>query len=251
MNKIRSAFKAETGAFETRLNEAQDFFSERYKTNIVGQDFAEIISNNTLFESYVERLVEGFDPAQEDTLKTLLENTRSEILTESSTTGILPFNSLSMPVMVKLWARLSMTEAVPTEPTDTPSFTIPFMKPYIEDAEGNKFDLPEGINHTPDTVLGLLKLTPTVALTAGKVENYDLFTGLTKVRKNVDHVDRKFYVVKATIDGVEVDLKGQRLVAASDGSIFGKIKYEKSGQAAEETIIGKLDVETNSLNLLS
>ena len=78
-----------------------------------------------------------------------------------------------------------------------------------------------------------------------------MFTGLTKVRKNVDHVDRKFYVVKATIDGVEVDLKGQRLVAASDGSIFGKIKYEKSGQAAEETIIGKLDVETNSLTPVS
>lgn len=246
-----SAFKAETGAFETRLTEAQDFFSERYKTNIVGRDFEEIISNNALFENYVQRLTEGFSPVQEDNLKTLLENTRSEILTESSTTGILPFNSLSMPVMVKLWARLSLTEAVPTEPTDTPSFTIPFMKPYIEDAEGNKFELPEGINHTPEKILGLMKLTPAVTLTAGKVTDYDLFTGLTKVRRDVDHVDRKFYIVKATIDGVVVDLKGQRLVASSDGSIFGKIKYVKDTLPAEETLIGRLDVEANTLNLVS
>ena len=259
MKQIRkSAFKADTGEFETRLSEAQDFFATKYQTNIVGKDFEEIITNNELFESYVDRLTDGFDAVQEDNLRTLLENTRSEILTESTTSGVLPFNSLSMPVMVKLWARLSMTEAVPTEPTDTPSFTIPFMKPYIEDAEGHKFDLPEGINNTPEKLIDLVKLTPEVSLTGGKVDNYDLFTGITsKVRKGVDHVDRKFYVVGATIEGETVDFKHQRLVAAADGSIFGTVKYIKpSGRDNEpgteqtEKFIGHLDVENNTLTLV-
>ena len=245
-----SGFKVSTDDFTTRLNEAQNFFSERHHTNIVGADFAEILAEDNLFASYADRLTEGFEPAQEEALRTLLENTRSEILTESSTTGILPFNSLSMPIMVKLWARLSMTEAVPTEPTDTPSFTIPFMKPYIEDADGNKLDLPEGINHVPEETLGLVKLTPKVTLTDGKVTNYDLFTGVTKANKKIDHVDRKFFITKAVIDGVTVELKGQRLVAGSDGSIYGKVKYTKSGSPAEATFIGKLDVEANTLSLV-
>lgn len=252
MKTLRESTLLGGDAFSTRLSEAQDFFAEHHRTNIYGNDFQEIAVNNTLFESYVDRLTEGFDPVQADNLKVLLENTRSEILTESSTTGILPFQSLTMPIMVKLWARLSLTEAVPTEPTETPSFTIPFMKPYIEDVDGKKYELPEGINHTPEKILGLLPLKPEVTLTAGKVENYDLFTGLTdKVRKGIDHVDKIFSIVKATIDGEEVPLKGQRIKAAADGTIFGEIKYVKSSAPASETLIGKLDVEKNTLTLVS
>ena len=246
-----SMLLGDNDAFSTRLNEAQTFFSEHHRTNIIGHDFEEIIANNALFESYTEKLTEGFDPVQADSLGQLLSNTRSEILRESSITGVQPYNSLTMPIMVKLWARLSMTEAVPTEPTDTPSFTIPFMKPYIEDADGNKLELPEGINHVPENVLGLVKLTPKVTLTNGKVENYDLFTGITKIRRGIDHVDRIFYITKATIDGVAVELKGQRIKAAGDGTIYGEIKYSKASTPATETLIGKLDVEKNTLTVVS
>ena len=108
---LNETFGVRKDLFNERLNEAQDFFASQYKTNIVGKDVEDILANQTLFEAYTTQLTEGFDPQTAERLSEMMENTRSEILKESSLGGIPPYHSLAMPMLVKLWARLSMTNA--------------------------------------------------------------------------------------------------------------------------------------------
>lgn len=244
-------FDVNNDAFSERLNEANEFFADKYKTNIIGKDFETVVANDVLFNQYRDRLTEGFTPAQESAVNSLIDNSRVQILKESSISGVEPYQSLTMPIMVKLWARLSMTEAIPTEPTETPSFTIPFMEPWIKDGKGNKIKMPEGINSIPQEIIGLKELTPAITITEGKLENYDLFTGLTGIRKEVDHVDPKFSIVEATIDTVKVALKGQKIVCSPDGQLYGEIKYVKDDAAKVETLIGRVDFQKNTLTLIS
>ena len=245
-----------TDAFSERLSEANDFFSKKYHTNIIGSDFESVVSNDALFEAYAQKLTEGFEEtANGESLQEMLTNTRAEILREASMSGIQPFNSLAMPMIVKLWARLSMTNAIPTKPTKTPSFTVPFLRPYIADADGTKHYLPESINNTPETMIKLKALTPKVVLTEGKVSEYDLFTGIT-VRAGIDKVDRKFRVIEATFsdakDAKATALNGQSLIADGTGALYGEVEYTNTSDAlVKDTLMGRINLDSGTLTLVS
>ena len=244
--------------FTKVLKETDEMFYQRYNTSIVGRDIESVISEDALFENYKESLLKGFE--DHEALETMLENAREDILTESSMTGIQPFASLSMPALVKLWARLAMTEAIPTEPTNTPAFTVPFMKPYVMDKDGNKYFLPESINNVPENVVEKRTLKPLVELTNGKVDKYDLFTDLPNVR-DVDTVDRKFRVMAATWsdsvdeagDPGQVELLSSRIVLDSSERLYGEVKYatDADGGFEEDTILGKVDTANGTLTLTS
>ena len=255
---LRNNFGRKQDTFGHMLQEMQQEFSTRYNTNIIGRDIESVLTNPVLFESYVSTLSEGFEATVGEELRSLLESARNEILSENSLTGIQPFHSLAMPMLVKLWARLSMTEAIPTEPTKTPTFTVPFARPYMLDADGNKTYLPESINHAGNNGLNLRPLKKEVTLTSGKATNYDLATGLTSFKAGLDTLDRRFSVEKvfypdAKPEGVEL-VGSQAAVLDGNGNIYVAVKYPDSTAPTtihEDVLIGHVDLEKAKLTLVS
>jgi hypothetical protein len=251
-----------TDNFSKLLSETQEYFSSQFGTNIMGRDIESIFTTNSLFESYKEKLTENCDAQTADALNVMLDSVREECLLES-TGGVQPYASLTMPVLVKLWARLAMKYAIPTEPVTKPAFAVAFMKPYVFDANGDKQYLPEAINNTPETIVNKDQLTATVALTDGKVEDYNLFTGLTGANTaKGDVVDRKFSIVAAGKAAVEESgTEGQAgYVPASEAKtyktnivldinrrLYGEI-FDSEGNHVD-TIFGSVDLEKAKLTI--
>ena len=147
-----------TDGFSMRLNETQDYFSQKHQTNIIGKDFEDIISDNVLYEDYISHLTEGFQATEEAQIREMADSTREQIISESLE-GVQPYASLTMPILVKLWARLSLKYAIPTEPVTVPAFSVAFMKPYILGADGvTKHYLPEAINMQDNELAELYQL---------------------------------------------------------------------------------------------
>jgi hypothetical protein len=147
-----------TDAFSRRLNETQDYFAQRHQTNIIGKNFEDILTDNVLYEDYMNHLCEGFEATEMAQLKEMADSTRENILTESLE-GVQPYASLTMPILVKLWARLSLKYAIPTEPVTVPAFSVAFMKPYILGADGKtKHYLPECLNMYDNELAELYQL---------------------------------------------------------------------------------------------
>ncbi len=145
-------------AFSKKLNETQQYFNAKHGTNIIGKNFEDIVTDNNLYEDYISHLTEGFEATEEQQLREMADCTREQILTESLE-GIQPYASLTMPILVKLWARLSLKYAIPTEPVTVPAFSVAFMKPYILGADGKtKHYLPESINMQDNELAELYQL---------------------------------------------------------------------------------------------
>jgi hypothetical protein len=129
--------------FDAVLTEAQDYFAAQ-GVRIMGEGYKEIAGNRALFESYVEKLVDGASANSAATITQLMENTNAEILTENSLTGIQPISSLAMPVIRKLWPKFALKDAMKTQVAKTPRFTVAYTKPYMIRGE-EKVYLPYGL----------------------------------------------------------------------------------------------------------
>lgn len=250
--------------FSMNLQETDASFQREHGTSTLGGAFAGIVTNNHLFESYADSITEGFKPADKVEIMTLLENTRNELLRESTMSNISPFASLTMPILVKLWARLSMTKALPTEPIDVPAFTVSYLKPYIMGADGEKYYLPESINAPQGELTGKRHLTPEIKLTDSRLVDYDLFTGLTTAdRSRQDSVDRKFSIIGATwSDSFNKETKALGEVALTNRNIikldtsdnlYGEITYQvdATGKTETDTILGHVNLAKATITLSS
>lgn len=129
--------------FDAVLTEAQDYFAAQ-GVRIMGEGYKEIAGNRALFESYVDKLVDGASANSAATITQLMENTNAEILTENSLTGIQPISSLAMPVIRKLWPKFALKDAMKTQVAKTPRFTVAYTKPYMIRGE-QKIYLPYGL----------------------------------------------------------------------------------------------------------
>jgi hypothetical protein len=169
------------------LNEAYDYFQSQ-GLSVIGEGYKEIASNAALFESYVDQLTEGCNANDAASMAQLMANTNSNILRESSMTGIQPIASLSMPVIRKLWPKFALKDALKTEVAKTPRFVVTYTQPYMFKGEGdkigeNKFYLPKDIRadgSIRDRIPAGLKKNYTAlvekSLAAGRVEVID-FSG--------------------------------------------------------------------------
>ena len=127
------------------LTEAAGYFADQ-GYSVLNQGFAEIVSSPRLSKEYIEALTEGCNANDKAVMTTLMNNTCETILNESLG-GIMPLSSLSMPVIRKLWPRVSMKEAIKTIPATAPIFSIVYTKPYlyrIVDGVEQRKDLPRG-----------------------------------------------------------------------------------------------------------
>lgn len=174
--------------------------------NILNEGFSEVATNSHFYADYIQQLSEGLDEVAAEQFEVLAENSRREILAESTIGGITPITALSLPMLRVAFAKTAVREGLPTEPVTQPKFTVSWMKPYIMvidpvTSAQTKVYLPKAMkSHTAQ--FGLPKLNAsTVALTNGQAVNVDLLSGNPGASASVssDEIDVNFKVVNVTV----------------------------------------------------
>lgn len=229
------------------LTEANDYFGAHEGMTILGEGIKEIFTDETQFNRYVEKLTEGINDATEaENLKTLMENARVQTLLESSTSGVAPVASLTLPTLRVMWAKTGLVHVVPTEPVKSNAFSVSYNKPCIVDEEGNKHYLPEALDM--DSHLGDKKRLETEAITM-PIKEHDLLGAVGCSKATGDSVDRNFAIASATIGGVEYR------IAVKDGKLdindrlFVEVKDDK-GEVLD-IIYGNVDLWNGVMNAVS
>lgn len=245
------------------MQEAEDLFMQKHQLHIIGSDFEQILPTGSLFEEYVDSFIEGFDADTREQLESLAESMKQGILSESSISGITPYASLSMPMLVKLWARLGMKNAIPTEPVTQPAFTIPFMKPYIYDDDGHtKHYLPESINLSKtDRLSGMISLSTTsLTMTGGKVtgEAGRLLT-VEETAKGAT-LDRKFAITGIQYGTQDTEIinftpvfidANNRLYKEINDNITTTGAGDPVVTAIQDTILGSVDLANGTCEIVT
>lgn len=145
--------------YNTILKEAYSYFKEN-GINMVG-DFQDILTEDTFFKKFTGFLSQDMSADESKQVEQLCENARLGILQESVVNQISPLAGLSMPTVRKMWTKVAMKNAIPTETAKVPSFQISWMEPYLTDADGVKHALPDALKAGSAKVGGLKKLATT------------------------------------------------------------------------------------------
>jgi hypothetical protein len=88
-------------------------------------------------------MMSGVDASDVESMGQLIDNSRLVTLRENLG-GITPISSLSVPTLRKLWPRMALKNAIPTEVVKLPKFSLSYMLPYIFKF-GKRYYLPEDI----------------------------------------------------------------------------------------------------------
>ena len=216
------------------LTEAAGYFADQ-GYSVLNQGFAEIVSSPRLSKEYIEALTEGCNANDKAVMTTLMNNTCETILNESLG-GIMPLSSLSMPVIRKLWPRVSMKEAIKTIPATAPIFSIVYTKPYlyrIVDGQEQRKELPRGAfsQNGYDAELDARRIEKSVEIAnadVGKFVNVDFGA----------EIDADFEVVSLDIDADNDQKDGTPSVITKTG-IIGKKLGLNNEIIADVTVGGK------------
>jgi hypothetical protein len=130
------------------LKEAYEYFSESNIDMVSG--YSEILSEDALFNEYVNRLTKGLDADETAQIHQILENQRLVTLQESTVNQISPISGLAMPTVRKMWSKTALKNAIPTETAKVPAFTISWMSPYLRTPDGTKHQLPKAVRNQND-----------------------------------------------------------------------------------------------------
>ena len=189
--------------------------------------FNEIVGNPSLFEDYATRLTEGADAEEAEDLAQLFDNSRAIILGEASFEQVAPLQSLSMPLIRKMWARTALKNAVPTEVAKLPTFVIGYKIPYIIDSLGNKYVLPETLYNTTDRVEKPKLYADFIPLTvfAGGSDNIltrTLVNGVACSAQARDQVDTQLY-----IDQVKIEVPNDTTTELKTVKVMNKMTMDR------------------------
>ena len=229
------------------LTEAAGYFADQ-GYSVLNQGFAEIVSSPRLSKEYIEALTEGCNANDKAVMTTLMNNTCETILNESLG-GIMPLSSLSMPVIRKLWPRVSMKEAIKTIPATAPIFSIVYTKPYlyrIVDGKEQRKDLPrptfnaftEENGYGYDPVLDARKIEKDFEITT---DNMGKFLEVDFKKE----IDADFEVVSAVVDtdtehpviiGKKLGLNNEIIADVKDGTII--VRVDLHGGKAKVAVLG-------------
>jgi hypothetical protein len=134
----------ENSDYKSILRETYDTFKSM-QLSILGNGFGEVENDPELFHTYVESLTQGASADDAAVMSQLMANTNKQQLLAESVSGITPIASMSMPVIRKLWPRFALKNAIKTQVADSPYLTVSYLKPYFEDKDGNRVELPKGL----------------------------------------------------------------------------------------------------------
>jgi hypothetical protein len=237
------------------LREASDYFAQQ-RIQMIGNNFDEILSEQSLFDTYVDKLTKGLDATDAEQLSQLMENCRMGILQESSISGITPIASLSMPTIRKLWPKIALRNAVPTEPVKAPKFVISYLEPYMLDADGTKHLLPASVRTRNNNAKKKSLSTTPIALPA---DGYDLLTPVGGSVAVGDSVDPVFKIKSVTVIALDTDgLNPENKTVATDirmdirDNIYGVVSATHTdGTVTTDVILGHLNRQTGILDVAS
>jgi hypothetical protein len=244
---------SKSDGFSQILREAQEYFAGEH-LQMLGTGISEILSENTLFGAYKDKMLAGLTASEAAVLEQLMENTRTHVLSESALAGIQPIASLALPTLRKSWPRVGVQHAIPTEAVKLPKFAISYMTPYILDAQGVKKYLPEALLH--DTHSGVSereKSVQTYQLTANggaAITSLDLFADVAlagvdiSVGDSID-VDAAITEVSFGVGVTNVNVACNIKLDTKTGTFYGEV----AGNGETDTIFGKLDRGTATLVL--
>lgn len=271
--------------FSGVIKESYEFFADQ-GINMMA-DVKDILAEDTLFTNYSAHLCENLDADDAAQLNQILENARVSMLNESTISGISPLAGLTMPTIRKLWLKIAMKNAVPTEAAKIPTFTISYFKPYIKEADGTKRYLPEDLR-TKDTreriatkkaLTDKYLVVPTVDGKATEMTETRQDVGGVSVLKKVEatstteniltlsgviptsseSIDPIFYIESVVLetkadstgsagDAVIEEIKVD-IKLSHEGKLYGVVK-SKDGSVTD-TLLGNLDLVTGELELVS
>lgn len=244
---VKSNRNSNSDGFSQVLREAYNFFAENNIHMVSG--IQEILAEQSLFNEYVNQLTKGLDPDEEAQLEQLYENARFHILQEASISNITPIVGLSMPVVRKMWLRTGMKNAMPTEVTKVPAFTIRYVRPYLRDADGKKHYIPEDLRNT-DNGLAERKALSTDPIPVG--EDFDLITengGSLSANDSIDPVLSITHVI-VDINGTDTEVKVDWKMSTHD-KIYGELDKTVGGVVLKDILFGSVDRSTGIMSLAS
>ena len=154
------------------FKEAVDAVRVSCQVNALGAA-EELYTDKVAFDKYVDKLTEGFNATDAENLKSLLNNNRMQVLSESSLAGIPPITALNAPTIVKMWAKSGLKNVIPTQVVDKPVFSVLSNHPYMI-KNGVKYELPFNRQAAQDQgqlkEQFVLKVTPAGGTSVTKVD---------------------------------------------------------------------------------
>lgn len=244
------------------LKEAHEYFNEQNIDMIAG--YNEIISEDSLFEAYVNKLTKGLDADESAQISQILENQRLVQLQESTVNQISPISGLAMPTVRKMWSKTALKNAIPTETAKVPAFTISWMSPYLRTPDGTKHQLPKAVrnqndlNEQPKVYAEKIAVPVTnnlfeLSITGGKeaaIINRDAINPKIKI---------KSVFIKVPADGGNEVEKEVIVNAGLNVSNMFNIQVEEMSVEADPTkrtkvtdqLIGSLNCETGDFTFMS
>jgi hypothetical protein len=271
--------------FSTVLEDAKALFEEQH-IKILGEGYGDILSDDALFADYKVAMLKGVDADEEEQLAQLIENSRMESIRES-VSGITPISSLSVPTIRKLWPRMSMKNAIPTEAVELPKFSLSYTLPYIL-RNGERHYLPEAMmddGSASSAVMGqplwqedimLADFDPgTGTAVDGAAKGFKLLEtlpeGAVASVSMGDSIDPDFFITEVIVECAlstdpanveQVRVSNLRIGTGLQGDIFANVSAYHSGDmtddvpnagvaATTDTLFGRLDRVKGVLMLAS
>jgi len=170
----------------------------------LNEGFSEVAMNSHYFEDYVSKLSEGLDPVTTAQFQALANTTRTQILQESSLSGINPITALSLPMLRVAFPKTAIREGFPTEPVLQPKFKVTWLRPYfIDNATNEKVFMPAGIASSLQLFnLKQLQTTPILVGATGAY-GYDLMTPVGANAALGDQIDPVFSISGVTFEALD------------------------------------------------
>jgi len=226
--------------YSTILREAAEYFASQ-RIHMIGSGFDEILSEQSLFDVYVDKLCKGLTADEAVQTAQLMENLRVQIMQEASVSGIQPISALAMPTVRKLWPKVALKNALPTEAVKVPKFSISYMEPYLLNADGSKVKLPDALRDLTNREAELVRLKEDpIALPANAV---DLMAPLGASVAVGDSIDPKFWIEYATIELADGSTEEVKVHFHLDirNNIVGEVR---GSDGTTDTIFATLDRTT-------
>jgi hypothetical protein len=248
-----------TDGFTQTLNETANYFMQQNHVSILGEGFRDILTDNSLYQDYANKLTEGMDADEAAQIRQLLENNRTTIINESAVAGIPPITSLAQPTIRKMWAKIALKYAVPTQPVKTPAFSVSFSRPYIQDAEtGKKHHLPEALREFDNGLAEKRRLSKEVH--ALPLQDKDLLAQVGATAQTGDAIDRNFSIQSVTVEvpGATAEVPAETKVVEVRSKmdinlrLYAEVTAKHSdGTVVTDTLLGSVDPERGTVKAIA
>lgn len=243
---VRSHEKSRGEFFNKTFNECYDYFKNRHSVTILGEGIKDILGEDSLFEEYTEKLTEGLSATDASDMNMLMENARTNILLESSTSGVAPVAALTFPSLRVMWARTGLIRAVPTEVVRSNSFAVSYNRPFIITEEGEKMYLPEALDR--DKNIGDKKRLQQTAYTL-PLKNHDLLADVGCSKATGDSIDRNFRLASCKIGGEDVIIDTVKGKLDINNRIY--VEVATADGATTDIIFASVDLWHGTCNIVS